>query len=127
MFLQSFKDVNQYLNNTTTFLLDISVPIIHYLLHKNDDFEEQLQEVCKKNRRFSSQTLEPDLFEKTNDFLQSMSYASEYVGCTCHNKSWVEFHQEITGPLHGYCLSLFRLIDQNNFHAKLVNDDFRFS
>lgn len=119
-FLKKFDDLNASLNNTNTFLLDISLPLINYLLTKNNDFEEMLGQACRNNRRFASKTLEPALLEKTDDLLLCISYASDYVDCQCHNKSWTEFQQEIAEPLREYCLFLVHFVDESDFKTKLA-------
>lgn len=119
-FLESFSDTNKFLNNTNTFLLDISLSLISYLLTKNDDFEEFFRRACWGNRRFASGSLTSDLLEKTNDFLLCMMNATEYIDCKCHDKTWTEFHQEIADPLHQYCLSLLQIVDEKDFSAKLI-------
>lgn len=116
-FLKEFNDLNVSLNNTNTFLLDISLPIINYLIHKNNNFEELFGQACRSNRRFASKTLEADLFEKTNDFLACMT---DTGGCSCHDRNWAAFHQEIVESLHEYCLFLLASVDKNDFNAKLI-------
>lgn len=128
---KTYNEFNSLLNNTNTFLLDVSVPIIYYLLKKNDNFEEIFKQTCNNNRRFASGTLEHELFAKTNDFIMSIASASEYIGCSCHDKTWAKFHQEITRPLHEYCLSLLHIVDSNKYNEKLAalssdfGDDYR--
>jgi len=116
-FLKKFNDLNTSLNNTNTFLLDISLPLINYLLTKNNDFEELFEKACHNNIRFAAKTLEQDLFEKTDDFLICMS---ETGGCSCHDRNWTAFHQEIVQPLHEYCLFLCIFVDKNDFNEKLI-------
>ena len=116
-FLESFSDANKFLNNSNTFLLDISLPLINYLTHKSNDFEELFGQACRSNRRFASKTLEADLFEKTDDFLMCMT---DTGGCSCHDRNWAEFHQEIADPLHEYCLFLLQFVDENNLNEKLI-------
>ena len=124
-FSKEFHDANTLLNNTNTFLLDISLPLISYLLTKNDDFEEFLRRACWGNRRFASGSLTPDLLEKTNDFL---SFMTRCGGCSCHEeKNWTELYQEVVEPLHEYCTLLLQIVDKSDFNEKLAiasSDDF---
>jgi hypothetical protein len=119
--LQSFNDFNKFINNTNTFLLDISLPIINYLLNKNDDFYELFNDTCLNNRRFASDSLQNDLSDETNDFLLCMAGA---WGCDCcHDRNPIraaEFHQEIVQRFHEHCLYLLSIVDQNKFHEKIA-------
>ena len=110
----------KYLDNTNSFLLDISLPIINYLIMNNDSFEQDFRLVCYNNPRFVSKALAPyDLINKTEEFLTDLGSSAEYIGCSCHNKTCADFREEIIGPLKAYITFLCYLADQNNFNQKL--------
>ena len=110
--LKIFSYTNNSLNNLNTFLIDISTPVVKYLLEKNSGFDAAFRLACYSNSRFVSGTLEPDLFEKTTDFLSTLASISEFVGCNCHNKSCADFELDLAKPLQQYCLFLLNLVDQ---------------
>lgn len=112
-FFKKFLELNTSLNNTNTFLLDISLPIINYLINKNDDFQELFEQACYNNRRFACESLEHDLFEKSFEFLHSMGCG----GCEHCN---IEFQHQIAGALHEYCLFLLQFVNKDDFHTTLI-------
>lgn len=123
-FFESFHKLNLSLNNTNSFLIDISLPIINYLCTNNANFEKQFRQACLDNIRFTSKTLEHDLLEKTDDFLITMYDSSEFIGCSCHNKTIAEFEEEIAEPLNQYCLFLINFVSTTDFDKQILTSDF---